>query len=166
MKRFLAAAFVAGLVPCAIAADAPAASAPAAATTAAAPTTVDAVRQAARADKRGLVEKNMQLSAAEAKLFWPAYDEYQKKLDRIEQRRNRAILDYINGESSMTDANAKRIMHEILAADADEQKLRDRTFRRLLSRVPARKAVRFLQIENKIDAIDRYDIAERIPLVR
>ncbi len=165
MRRFLAAALVAGLIPCAMAAEAPSTAAPAAAT-ATAPSTVDAIRQAARADKRGLVERNMQLSADEAKLFWPLYDEYQKKLERIAQRQNRAILDYINSESSMTDANAKRIEREILAAEMDEQKLRDRTFRRLLSRLPARKAVRYLQIENKIRAIDRYDIAERIPLVR
>ncbi|HUI99327.1 MAG TPA: hypothetical protein VLY46_03785 [Usitatibacter sp.] len=166
MRRLLAAAaLVAGVVPCAMAADEAPAASPAAAT-AAASTPVDAIREAARADKRGLVERNMQLTAAEAKLFWPLYDDYQKKLDRIVQRRNRAILDYINGESTMTDANAKRIAGEILAADADEQKLRDRTFRRMSSKLPGRKAVRFLQIENRIDTIGRYDIAERIPLVR
>ncbi len=125
-----------------------------------------AVREAARADKRGLVDKNMQLTAKEAKKFWPLYDDYQRKLDRIMQRQNRAILDYINAEATMTDANAKRIATEILAADADEQKLRERQLRKLLSVLPARKAVRFIQIENKLRTIQRYDIAERIPLVR
>jgi hypothetical protein len=127
---------------------------------------VDTVRQAARIDKRTLVEKNMQLTADEAKRFWPLYEDYQRKLDVIVQRQNHAFLDYIGSEAAMTNANAARIGREILAADADEQKLRERQLRKLLAALPARKAVRYMQIENKIRAIDRYDVAERMPLVR
>ena len=128
--------------------------------------TVESVRKAARADKRGLVEKNMQLTGDEAKQFWPLYDEYQEKLDKIVDRQNRAVLDYVNAESTMTDANAKRIAREFLAADADEVKLRERYFRKMLNVLPAKKAARYMQIENKLRTLQRYDIAERIPLVR
>ena len=127
---------------------------------------VDVVRQASRVDKRGLVERNMHLTPEEAKKFWPLYDDYQRKLDVVMRRQNRALLDYINSEATMTDANAKRIAREILAADADEQKLREREMRKLLAALPARKAVRYMQIENKIRTIDRYDVAERMALVR
>ena len=127
--------------------------------------TVDSVRQAVRADKRAVVEKNMQLTADEAKKFWPLYDTYQRDLDKINQRQTRAILDYINSESSMTDANAKRIAREVMGADADEQKLKERTARKMLDAMPAKKVVRFLQIENKIRSLQRYDIAEQMRLV-
>jgi len=127
--------------------------------------TVDSVRQAVRADKRALVEKNMQLAPEEAKKFWPLYDTYQRDLDKINQRQTRAILDYINSESSMTDANAKRIAREVMGADADEQKLKERTARKMLDALPAKKVVRFLQIENKIRSLQRYDIAEQMRLV-
>ena len=50
----------------------------------------------------------MQLTPDEAKKFWPVYDAYQKDLDRIIQRQNRALLDHINAESSMSRANAQR----------------------------------------------------------
>jgi Spy/CpxP family protein refolding chaperone len=127
---------------------------------------VEAIRQAAATDKRGLVERNMQLTPEEAAKFWPFYDEYQRDLDRIIQRQNRAVLDYVNSEASMTDANARRIAREILAADGEEQKLRERSARKALGLLPPRKAVRYLQIENKLRALYRYDIAERIPLVK
>ena len=127
---------------------------------------VDAVRQAARSDKRALVEKNMQLTPDEAKRFWPLYDAYQKDLEKIAQRQNRAVLDYVNAESSMTDGNAKRIANEVLAADADEQKLREKTLKKVLAVLPARKAVRYLQIENKLAAVRRNEYAERISLMR
>ena len=72
----------------------------------------------------------------------------------------------IESENSMTDANAKRIVQRILDADADEQRLRERTNKAMLAALPARKAARYLQIENKIRAINRYDLAERMPLVK
>jgi len=128
--------------------------------------TPDSVRKEVRADKRGLVEKNMQLTGDEAKRFWPLYDEYQQKLDKIVDRQNRVVLDYVNAESTMTDANAKRIAREFLAADTDEVKLRERYFRKMQSVLPPKKAVRYMQIESKLRTLQRYDIAERIPLVR
>ena len=131
-----------------------------------APATMDAIRQAVGADKRALVEKNMQLTPEEAKKFWPIYDEYQKELEKIVQKQNRAVLDYVNAENSMTDANARRIAKELVGADSDENKLREKTARKMLTALPARKAVRYLQIENKLRAFYRYDIAERIPLVK
>ena len=157
-------ALAAAILAAFIAFDAPA-QAPAPGAPAAAPAP-DALRQAAATDKRALIEKNMQLSADEAKKFWPIYDEYQRDLDRIVQKQNRAVLDYVNGESSMTDANARRIAKEVIAADGEEQKLRERTAKKLAAALPAKKAVRFLQIENKLRALNRYDLAERIPLVR
>jgi len=158
MRTLLLAAGLALVLPgTAIAQQAPAGAAPA--------QTVDSVRQAVRADKRAVVEKNMQLTPEEAKKFWPQYDAYQKELDKIHTRQTRAMLDYISSEASMTDANAKRIAREVMAADADEQKLRERTARKMLGVLPAKKAVRFLQIENKIRLIQRYDIAEQMRLV-
>jgi len=133
---------------------------------AAAPSKVDAARQAALTDKRGLVERNMQLTPDEAKKFWPLYDAYQAELDKIVKRQNRAVIDYVAGESTMTDANAKRIAKEVIEADADEQKLREKTLKKMLSAIPARKAVRYFQIENKLRTFTRNDMAEQIPLVK
>jgi len=127
---------------------------------------LDALRLEMRKDKRGLVERNMQLTAAEAAKFWPVYDAYQQELERVVQRENRALLDYINAESTMTDANAKRIAREFLKAEDEEQALRQKQLRRVLAVLPGRKAARYLQIETKLRTLQRYDVAERIPLVR
>jgi hypothetical protein len=125
-----------------------------------------AIKQAAATDKRGLVEKNMQLSPEEAAKFWPIYDEYQKDLDRIVKRQNSAVLDYVKSESNMNDATARRLAREVVTADGEEQKLREKTMRKMLAALPAKKAVRFMQIENKLRAFYRNDIAEQIPLIK
>lgn len=142
---------------------APAAAAPAAPASASA---VDAVRQAARNDRRGLVEKYMQLTPEEAKKFWPIYDAYRKDMGPIEARQNRAALDYVNTESSMSNQNALRLAKEVLAADNDELAVRQKAFRKAATAITAKKAVRFLQIENKIRTLQRFDLAEQMPLVK
>jgi glucan phosphoethanolaminetransferase (alkaline phosphatase superfamily) len=53
-----------------------------------------------------------------------------------------------------------------MAADKDEQVLRDKLFHKVMGVLPPKKAIRYIQIENKLHAINRYQIAERIPLVR
>ena len=130
------------------------------------PAAVDAIRQAAKDDRRGLVEKNMQLTEAEAKKFWPIYDAYARDLEAISKRQNRAVLDYVNQESSMTDANAKRLVDELLGADGAELKLRKSTYEKVRGAVSVRKAARFLQIENKLRTLQRYDVSSQVPLVR
>ena len=130
------------------------------------PAAVSAFRDAVKADKRAVVQKNMDLTEAEAKKFWPLYDAYQKDLDRVLQRQNRAIVEYVNQASSMTDTNAKRLARELLDADAEEQRLRERQLKRLYAALPARKAIRYLQIENKIRTLSHYDMGAQIPLVQ
>ena len=151
----------------AVAQKAPApASAPAAAPERGSPAAVAAFRDAVKADKRAVVTKNMELTEAEAKKFWPLYDAYQKDLDKVLQRQNRVIVEYVNQASSMTDTNAKRIARELLDADAEEQRLRERQLKKLYAIMPARKAIRYLQIENKIRTLGHYDMGAQIPLVQ
>jgi hypothetical protein len=148
------------------AAAAPAPAAPGYAAERGSPAAIAAFREAVRADKKAVVTRNMDLTEAEAKKFWPVYEAYQKDLDKVTQRQNKAILDYVNQSSSMTDANAKRIARELLDADAEEQRLRERQLKKLYAILPARKAIRYLQIENKIRTLNHYDMGAQIPLVQ
>jgi len=130
------------------------------------PAAVAAFRDAVRADKRAVVAKNMELTEAEAKKFWPLYDSYQTDLQKVLQRQNRAVVEYVNQASTMNDTNAKRLARELLDADAEEQRLRERQLKRLYAALPARKAIRYLQIENKIRTLSHYDMGAQIPLVQ
>jgi Spy/CpxP family protein refolding chaperone len=130
------------------------------------PAAVAAFRDAVRADKRAVVAKNMELTEAEAKKFWPLYEAYQKDVQKVLQRQNRAVVEYVNQASTMNDTNAKRLARELLDADAEEQRLRERQLKRLYAVLPARKAIRYLQIENKIRTLSHYDMGAQIPLVQ
>jgi hypothetical protein len=130
-------------------------------------TNMQILRDKIKSDKKLVVAANMDLTEAEAKKFWPIYDAYQKDLQSINERLKKVILDYADGynNNSLTDAQAKKLSDEALAIEADEAKMRKDYSGKLNAVVPAKKAARYLQIENKIRAVIRYDLADGIPLV-
>jgi Spy/CpxP family protein refolding chaperone len=121
-----------------------------------------------KADKKLLVASNMELTESEAKGFWPIYDEYQKELQKINQRMAKVLESYAddNRSKSLTDDKAKKLIDEAVSVEQAEANIKS-TFAPKLSKVlPVKKVVRYLQIENKIRAVVRYDIAQGVPLVR
>jgi hypothetical protein len=120
-----------------------------------------------KADKKLVVAANMELNDAEAKAFWPIYDSYQKDLQAINERLAKAILAYADAynNNTLTDVQAKQLSDEALTIDQDEIAMRKSYAARLSKVLPAKKAARYLQIENKIRAAQRYVLATGIPLV-
>ena len=126
------------------------------------------LRDKLKADKKLLVASNMELTESEAKGFWPIYDEYQKELQKINQRMGKVLESYAddNRRKSLTDDKAKKLIDEAVSIEQAEANIKS-TFAPKLSKVlPVKKVVRYLQIENKIRAVVRYDLAQGVPLVR
>ncbi|MCM3870380.1 MAG: hypothetical protein ND895_06805 [Pyrinomonadaceae bacterium] len=121
-----------------------------------------------KADKKLVVAANMDLNEAEGKAFWPIYDAYQKDLQAINDRLGKTILAYADAynKNALTDAQAKQLTNEALTIDQDEVTMRKSYAARLERGLPGKKVARYLQIENKIRAAIRMDLAAGIPLVQ
>lgn len=126
------------------------------------------LRDKVRADKKLLVATNMELTESEAKDFWPIYEQYQKDLQKINQRMANLLESYADDfrNKSLTDEKAKKLIDEALAIDRAEADLKSTYAPKLSKALPIRKVVRYLQIENKIRAVVKYDLASGVPLVR
>ncbi len=126
------------------------------------------LREKIKADKKLLVATNMELTESEAKNFWPIYEDYQKDLQKINERLIQALhsyaADYKN--KSMTDEKAKKLTDEYLSIEQAEVKLKSSSVPKLNKALPATKVARYLQIENKIRAVIKYDLAATVPLVQ
>jgi hypothetical protein len=126
------------------------------------------LRDKIRADKKLVVATNMELTESEAKGFWPIYDQYQKDLQKINQRVANLLESYAEDfrGKSLTDDKAKKLINEAVSIDEAEAKLKSTYAPKLSKALPVRKVARYLQIENKIRAVVKYDIASGVPLVR
>lgn len=127
---------------------------------------MEILRDKLKADKKLLVAENLGLTEAESKVFWPVYEEYQKELEAVTQRIGKTIQSYAQeyNAKTMTDEKAKTLMTEALAIEEAEVALKKKYLDRLTGIVPATKAARYIQMENKIRAIIKFDLAASIPL--
>jgi hypothetical protein len=130
-------------------------------------TNMQMLRDRLKGDKKALVAANMQLTDAEAKAFWPIYDAYQSDLNKINDRLRNAILAYAKAYNAgpVSNASAEKFVDEAIAIDDAEAKLLRVYAADLAKAVPVTKAARYLQIESKIRAAIRYEMAAAIPLI-
>jgi hypothetical protein len=119
-----------------------------------------------RADKKLLVAENMQLTDAEAKAFWPVYDQYQDELFLLRARTVKLINDFADAYEKMSNESAKKLMDEFMTIDSLGPKLRQAYLPKFRKVLPEVKVVRYYQIENKIQAALFYEFAANIPLMK
>ena len=72
--------------------------------------------------------------------------------------------DYRN--KSLTDEKAKKLLDEWIALEQDEVKQRTAFIPKVTKALPAKKAARYLQIENEYRVLLRYDLAASVPLAQ
>ena len=128
--------------------------------------TMQIVREKIQADKKLAVAANMGLTEKEAKAFWPVYESYQKDLGLLNGRLLTLIKDFAKNYQTMSDETAKKLVGEYLAIEGDRVTLKSSYLPRLRQALPEKKVARYLQIENKVEALIRYELAEEIPLVK
>ena len=128
---------------------------------------MEILRQKVKADKKLVVAQNLQLTDAEGATFWPVYEAYQKDLQAINQRLLTTIAAYADAynKGPVADDTAKKLLDEAMAIDDAELQLKKSATPKVMAALPATKAVRYIQIENKIRAAIRYELAANIPLV-
>ena len=121
-----------------------------------------------KADKKLIVAKYMELTESEAKTFWPVYEEYQKDLQKLNERLRSLLQSYATEyqSNSLSDDKAKKLLDEWIALDKDEASHRKIYAAKVLKVLPAKKAARYVQIENEFRVLLKYHLAATVPLVQ
>jgi parvulin-like peptidyl-prolyl isomerase len=132
-------------------------------------TNMEILVQKLKADKKLLVASNMELTDAESKGFWPLYDAYQKDLQQVNERLGKTISDFADahnqGKGSISNDIAKKLLNEAISVEEQEVKLKRAYAEKIGKVLPAAKTARYIQIENKIRAVIKIELAKQIPLV-
>lgn len=129
---------------------------------------MDILRQKIKADKKLVVASVMELTEAEAKGFWPVYDAYQADLDKINGQLGQVIKTYAAAyrADTLTNDKAKELIDEVLKIEQAEVDLKKAYVPKLGAVVSQVKVARYLQVENKIRALLKYELAGDIPLAK
>ena len=130
------------------------------------PKSMETLREEAKADKKALTGLNLKLTDTEGKAFWPIYESYQKNIAKVNERLINLIKDYAKEYKarSLSDKKAKQLISDYMVIEEDLLKLKKSYLDKLSAVLPDKKVMTYWQMENKIQAIIRFDCALNIPL--
>jgi hypothetical protein len=117
-------------------------------------------------DRRAIALAGLGLSDAETRQFIPVYDEYQAEQKAIAQKTIDVINKFAANYDSMTDDAAKEIMKEWFKIQDDRISLMKKYAKKLEKVLPNNKVLRWVQIENKLNAVTAVEAARIVPLAR
>jgi hypothetical protein len=126
------------------------------------------LRDKLKADKKLLVAANVQLTETEAKKFWPVYEAYQQELNKLNDQIVMLLISYAKDykANTMTDAKAVALLERYVAIEEADVKAKRALIRKVRAVLPGIKAAQYVQIENKIRALVKYEIAGEVPLAQ
>lgn len=116
--------------------------------------------------KRLIVMENMDFTEQEAEAFWPIYDKHQEELFQVNQRGAKLILAYASVYQTLTDEQAVKIIDEYYNVQDERLVVMKKMAVDMGKVLPGKKAFRYIQVENKLNAIARYELAKGIPLAQ
>jgi hypothetical protein len=117
-------------------------------------------------DKRAVYARAMQLTDEESRAFWPVYDEYEAKVKKIDDRFIRLVNDYAAKYSTMTDDDARQMLAAKMKIDWERMALQQAYTRQIGKALPAIKALRYAQVESRIDNELQRKVIQLVPIVQ
>jgi hypothetical protein len=117
-------------------------------------------------NRKRLVADHLPLTLSEAEQFWPIYGRFEQELFVLAERRKAIIGKFGENYEAMTAPVAKELIQEYLDFQEDHVKLLKAYLPKFEKILPAKKLVRFYQIEARMRAAVEAEIAEHVPLLQ
>jgi Spy/CpxP family protein refolding chaperone len=116
--------------------------------------------------RQTLITEGMDLTPDEMQVFWPLYRDYRSEATKIGDRIVGLITRYAENYDGLTDEAADKLLAEFVSIEQTRARLKARYLPKFKKVLPARKIIRFYQLENKLDIAILAEVAEYIPLAR
>jgi hypothetical protein len=127
---------------------------------------IELTRAAIQVRRQAIVTAAMDLEPREAEAFWPVYRAYRTDMAKVNDRYARLLVTYVENYDTLSDQLATRFMNDYLGVERDRTGVKARYLPRFGKIMPARKVMRFFQVENKLDALINAELAADVPLAR
>jgi len=116
-------------------------------------------------EKKEIVKDVLELTDEQSKIFWPIYDEYMAELVPFNKIFVKTITEYMDKYETMTDADADRLYKNYFVVDESWLKLKKKYYKKMHKVLPAKKVVRYFQLENRLRTMVLSDLTIDIPMV-
>lgn len=125
---------------------------------------INLLRDQIQNQREAVVEANLVLTSKQKEDFWPLYQEYHDKRDKLIDRRIAILTDFGENRIGITADKAEDILKDAVKLEKEIIGLKDKYRSKFVKVLLPRSALRYYQIENKIDTMINYDVAMIVPL--
>ena len=125
---------------------------------------IEVARSVVSADRKAVVVAAMEFTDTESKEFWPLYHEYRTAMDKISDDRMKLVQNYAKLYPNVSDEEAKALLETYTSLEQRQVDQRNIYLKKFGKVLPAAKALRFAQIETRLDVLIHLNLAAQIPL--
>ncbi len=124
-------------------------------------------REIIQTKRKAIVMQNLGLSPAESEKFWVVYNSYRDDMKDTGDQYIEVIKRYAKERNAGTlnDNNSRKLLRDWLAVEKRWVDVKEKYVPRFSKVIPSTKVLRFYQIDNKLDAEIKGQLAREIPLV-
>lgn len=117
-------------------------------------------------DRRAVIAATLKLTEAESRVFWPIYDQYEQDMKKVTDRRLAMLDQYAAKYDTLTDADADVMLNTRYKIDQDAMALKVKYAKKIQKALPSVKALRYVQVQDRIDNTLAGEMLSMIPLAQ
>lgn len=116
-------------------------------------------------ERRTVFVQNMNLTEADAKKFWPIFDEFEAELLSLRETGIKNLKSYGEQYEKMTDDQASILMKSMLKNEAMRTKIRKKYYNKFSKEMGGKVATRVMQLDAIVSMVLKLSIYDELPLV-
>ncbi len=89
------------------------------------------------------------LSSEEAEIFWPLYNEHEKKMEALRKQERREIRDKIAASENFSEAEANAILNRYLELEESQEELDKQFYLEMAQKLSAAKVLKLFRAEHE-----------------
>lgn len=126
---------------------------------------LEIMKSVLKTEKKAAIAEVMALTEQEVEVFWPLYNEFNEKMYTVQSKRVKIIKDYAANYATMTDEKADELWTPAMNFKQKSLSLSKQYYKKFKKILPAAKAAKYFQAENKIAALIDFELAAEIPII-
>ena len=99
--------------------------------------------------KVGFITNRLELTAKEAQVFWPLYNEYNSKMEKLRKTKRSDFEELKNKSDNITDKELETFINEVFASKQKELDLQKEYYEKYAKVLPIKKVALLYQAENQ-----------------
>ena len=117
-------------------------------------------------NKKEVYAANLGLTEEESAKFWPIYDEYEAKLKPLQDRFLANLNTFAEKYDTLSEDDAAAVLKEKMAIEKEGAALKQKYTAKIAKALPPKKALRYAQLETRVQNLVQRNVYSLIPLAR